>query len=410
MKNPMRRPYFFLNAFIPLMILAAHAAAATNKHPPADTIELYLFEALCAGQEIYGLTPEQDTTLRLFCPGAAAAPDTMKTIEVDVLPLPDFQITGDSILCTGEPGELEVEGFFAAYEWSTGETGRSIQVSEPGPYSVTATSGNGCRGQRSVGVAASAPDIVLEIQDPSCPGIQDGAIRILQFFGGLAPYEISIDGGPYRPDTAFAGLLPGSYFLRWKDAAGCRDSTAATLAEPAGFSIELGPDTTLYPGDSLQLTAQVSGQAQSWQWSPPQLFDCDTCANPVVVRPENATITLLATNAKGCMATDSRRIFVEKSFRLFVPNAFAPYNGNANTSLRVFPGPGNWQLASFEVYNRWGSPRFRSKTPVQYPAYLEWDGRANGELVPPGLYVWVAELALPNGRKEIRSGSVSILR
>lgn len=404
--------HLFVTIAINSMVIHAALAKAGVNYPAlaADTLELYFFETLCAGQLIAGLNPRQDTALQLFCPGNNGAPDTLKTIEVDIIPAPAFRILGDSILCPGDTARLEVEGFFTSYRWSTGEATRSITALAPGQYAVTVTSSNGCQGGQSLELQESAPEAMLDIEQPSCPGINDGIISAYRFFGGAAPYELSFNGGPFTRDTVFAGLSPGAYGLLWRDAGGCTDSIFITLEEPPPFNVEIGPDTTLWPGDSLHLSATVSGPVERWAWSPPHLFDCDSCAAPRLARLENTAISLLVQNAAGCTATDSKQLDYREELHLYVPNAFAPYNGRSNPTLRVFPGPGNWHVASFEVYNRWGGLWYRAEGPVRYPSFLEWDGRVKGELAPPGLCLWVAELALPNGTKRIRSGNISVIR
>ena len=411
MKHPGLYPIALCLIFLSgTVCLPFSAQAMIQPLPVADTIEVYLFESLCAGQSIAGQQPEQDTILQLFCSGNSIHPDTLKTIEVDVLPLPDVQILGDTVLCQGEQSSLEAVGFFASYLWSTGETSPGILVEMPGQYSLNVTSSNGCLGQQSILVSSSLPSLNVEAGQPSCPDIQDGAIFINQFSGGIAPFEVSVNGGAFSTDTAFTNLAPGTYQLLWVDAAGCSDSLTTVLEEPSAFSLDIGPDVTLFPGDSLNMSPMLTGTATSWLWTPGHLFDCDTCATPSLLRPETATITLQAENASGCIATDSRELLYRDEFQLFVPNVFAPHNGNSNTTLRVFPGPGNWQLITFEVYNRWGGPLFQSTGPIQYPGFLEWDGRAKGELAAPGVYLWVAELALNNGQKQIRRGSITIIR
>lgn len=64
---------------------------------------------------------------------------------------PVLSITGNTFICTGETGNLNVTGA-ASYSWSNGATGASIAVSPTvaTTYSVTGTDTNGCKNSASV--------------------------------------------------------------------------------------------------------------------------------------------------------------------------------------------------------------------------------------------------------------------
>ncbi|MBI1286798.1 MAG: T9SS type A sorting domain-containing protein [Flavobacteriales bacterium] len=52
----------------------------------------------------------------------------------------------DTSLCDGETITLDAGSGFASYEWSTSETSQTLQVDQPGDYSVTVTDQAGCTG------------------------------------------------------------------------------------------------------------------------------------------------------------------------------------------------------------------------------------------------------------------------
>jgi hypothetical protein len=69
---------------------------------------------------------------------------SIETTKVNVQPLPQPQITAESMkICEGQTEEL-VSTEAIAYQWSTGATTRSIQVSAPGSYKVSITDVNNC--------------------------------------------------------------------------------------------------------------------------------------------------------------------------------------------------------------------------------------------------------------------------
>lgn len=375
---------------------------------PPDTVFLNLAYTVCPDAPLFGIAWPRDTTILVFAPGV---PDTLKIIDIDVLPAPAFVITGDSSLCNDDSARVEVSGFFKTYRWSTGATGSALTVGQPGVYAVTVTANNGCTRAESVTVTASRPDAVVETQDPSCAGSADGRILASDFSGGLEPYALALNDGPFGADSVFSGLSGGNYRLTLRDATGCIDSFVLSLLEPAPFTIDAGPDLVLRPGDAVRIQAAASGPVLSWTWQSAVALDCYTCPDPLILQAANTILILLATDARGCTARDTLRLTYRDTLDLFVPNAFAP--GRADTGngvLRVAPGPGNWQVTEFSVFDRWGNRLFQSQTPVQHPATLEWDGRVRGRLLPPGVYLWMATLQVPGGTVQRRTGDVSVVQ
>lgn len=375
-----------------------------------DTITSYRYLSLCPDESYAGRIWQRDTMINSFVQGNGLDPDTLLTIELDVLSTPTVVLGGDSVICsTDSIATLKVEGVFAGYEWSTGESDREIKVNAPGVYTVTVTATSGCTAQEEMSVISSFPHPLVTPQDPTCAGQHDGEIRLAAFFGGVAPYESALDGGTFQSDSVFTGLSAGTYLVQWRDAAGCMDFMEINLQEPSVFTVEIGPDESLSLGDSLSLEATANEPIQRWQWEPADLLDCSDCRSPTVVRPRNATISLTAWNAGNCMATASKELTYSDALRLYVPNVFAPYRGLANTTLKIFPGPGPWHLAEFSVFDRWGQSVFHATGSVQYPELLEWDGRFRNELVPSGVYLWTARIVIQNGQMLVRSGTVSVL-
>ena len=75
----------------------------------------------------------------------AAGCDSVVTLTLDVMDT-SLQIISSNDFCQGMSTTLSVVTSLEDYVWSTGETSASIEVTEPGEYSVTASTGN-CRGR-----------------------------------------------------------------------------------------------------------------------------------------------------------------------------------------------------------------------------------------------------------------------
>lgn len=62
----------------------------------------------------------------------------------------------DTALCNGETITLDAGAGFTSYEWSTQETGQTLDVSIPGDYSVTVTDAQGCTGIDLINITTGA--------------------------------------------------------------------------------------------------------------------------------------------------------------------------------------------------------------------------------------------------------------
>ena len=88
---------------------------------------------------------------------------------------------------------------------------------------------------------------------------------------------------------------------------------------------------------------------------------------------------------------------------IWIPNAFTPDRGGENAFFRPeFPFiPVTYELS---IYTRSGALLFRTGDHA-----TGWDGRSNGTMLPPGVYLYSLRLTTPSGRTEERRGTVTIL-
>ena len=68
------------------------------------------------------------------------------------------------------------------------------------------------------------------------------------------------------------------------------------------------------------------------------------------------------------------------------------------------------QINFFQVFTRWGEPVFLAENFQPNDPQFGWDGRFRGEELDPAVFVWVAEVAFVDGRKEVIKGDVTLVR
>lgn len=118
----------------------------------------------------------------------------------------------------------------------------------------------------------------------------------------------------------------------------------------------------------------------------------------------SATITVTPT-MNGCTGNPVSYVInvmpLDKDF--FVPNVFSPNGDGKNDVFVVY---GNYiQKLQMRVFNQWGEQVIMISNPKQ-----GWDGRFKGKAQPVGVYVYVLEAEMTDGRKVTAKGNVTLLR
>ena len=167
-----------------------------------------------------------------------------------------------------------------------------------------------------------------------------------------------------------------------------------------------------------QLNAAGAGIGGSYLWEyPPGVTVSDrTIGNPTAVfvpvpgigeySPNDTNyykLSVTATNAAGCKATDTIKINVFVGPTCYVPSAFSPNGDGINDIFR--PVNVGLNIEYFRVFNRYGeivyqTSRFRDG----------WNGFFKGKEQPAGAYVWVFKGKDSRGRDIVEKGTVMLVR
>jgi tetratricopeptide (TPR) repeat protein len=211
------------------------------------------------------------------------------SIEIIVAPGPEFNISGDTLLCAGELGLLSVSQPFSRYLWSDGSNEDTLVVTSPGAYALTVTDQNGCEAADTVTVRMFDPvEAGITGKNTFCPGGQ----TILSVAGSFVNYAWS-DGSE---SSSLIVRSSGTYAVTVTDENGCQAAKALAVATFDTLSAIITGDTIFCPGDQsiLSLTDSFS----QYHWS--NGVEDDTA---VVRSPGVYGVTV--TDLNGCMAEDS---------------------------------------------------------------------------------------------------------
>ena len=118
---------------------------------------------------------------------------------------------------------------------------------------------------------------------------------------------------------------------------------------------------------------------------------------------ETQTIQVTITDEFGCQSTASVQIIV-RAGDWDIPNIFTPNNDGTNDTFSVLKTEG-LEIIDFQVFNRFGQLVYDNENGDD-----GWDGTFNGTDLPSDVYAWRVAVQFSDGREEIRSGEVTLLR
>ncbi len=175
------------------------------------------------------------------------------------------------------------------------------------------------------------------------------------------------------------------------------------------LEVNAGDDQFIEFGDDAVLMADATFDVAKWSWSPGDFLSCVDCPDPRVIKPNrDMTFIVEVTDVNGCTASDFVTVFVH--LKIFIPTAFSPNGDGINDVVMVYATSGVSNIRSLRFYSRWGELVYeRYNFPPNDPGY-GWNGSQNGQLLNPGVYAWVAEVEFVDGKVELFSGGVTLIR
>lgn len=299
------------------------------------------------------------------------------------------------------------------YQWSHGSTAANAQNLIAGDYSLTVTDHRGCTAAAQV-TLTQPPELELlldEVVNVRCFGESNGEIIVLGM-GGTPDYQYSLEGGPFQPGHAFAGLKAGSYDLIVRDALGCTASITATVQQPPPLLIDAGPDITIDLGYTTPITVSISPSSSgvTIQWSPAESIDCETCPSVTASPVNTTTYTITVEDQAGCRAVTTVTVVVNKIRNVYIPNSFSPNFDGINDHFIIYGGIGAESIRELRIFNRWGGLIFEG---FDLPLGSEphgWDGTFKGRLLDPEVFAFYAVIGFIDGEDILYSGDIQLIR
>ncbi|MBR5920114.1 MAG: T9SS type A sorting domain-containing protein [Bacteroidales bacterium] len=271
-------------------------------------------------------------------------------------------ITGNSVICN-ETGTTLTATSGASYLWSSGETTQSINVNNPGSYSVTVMNANGCSGSSSQTVTMMEPAVIT-----GNTNICEGESAILSV-SGAGTYTWS--NGAHTSSITVG--TPGTYTVTASLPNGCSSTASAEVTVATAPTPTILGNTTLCQGQSTTLT--VNG-GTSYAWS-------NGSTNNNISVNQSGVYTVTTTNTEGCSNTASVTVtvnplpnvsisgsssFCQGSIVVLTAIGASSYswsNGNNSSTITV-SNPGTYTLIGTDANN---CTNTASKTVTANPTY-----------------------------------------
>jgi gliding motility-associated-like protein len=168
-----------------------------------------------------------------------------------------WTVTGGVVIGGGTGGSNWIR-----VRWNSGPTGR---------VSVTVSNAATCTGSIYVDVLVyNLVGTITDLNNVSCNGAGDGSVTVEATTGtGLAPYQYSLDSGPFVASGTFTGLNIGNHTVRIQDALSCIFDVPFTITQPAilNGSVSSQTNVSCFSGNDGEVTITASGGTSPYEYS-----------------------------------------------------------------------------------------------------------------------------------------------
>lgn len=349
-------------------------------------------------------------------------------------------IAAPPTVCWGYPTQLTAtvnggSGEFD-YSWSRDLVGvgsnSNVLTAYAGVYQLLVIDSIGnkgyCTASSQMITVTEFPELILDVAKPAtvCYG-DEGQAEVNVFGGAGIPFSYSwtsVNDSSFEniqgKDTLFKAIA-GDYLIKVTDGAGCTllDTVKFTQYPEVKSVYVPSPQQTTLLDPKIFFTnsseENSQGNITKWVWdygdgtidSLANVFGSqDDHTEHAYVKAGEFNSCLTVIDENGCENKSCATVKIEADFVMYVPNAFTPSSdGGTLNPFFIAKGDG---IESFQmtIFDRWGKV-----VAVTNTIYEGWNGKLkDGTDAPQGVYIWLIIYRGVGGNKEVKAGSVTLLR
>lgn len=202
-------------------------------------------------------------------------------------------------------------------------------------------------------------------------------------------------------DSVFTVKKAGTYTVNL-ERNGCfaADSVRVGYLATPSVSARLPSDTTICIGKRLILNAKYPEATYRWR-------DGSNQAEYPVAK--TGIYSVVVANRCG-VDSATTNVKYEDCERVFIPTVFSPNNDRINDFFYIQDGGNVLTIKSLKIFDRWGGLVFQAANILPNDETAGWNGALNNGLLPPDVYVYVAEIVFKNGETVVKKGDVTLVR
>ena len=333
----------------------------------------------------------------------------------------DFSLSGGLLTCNDRSVMIDITASqnFTSGSYTTPALERfplngDIAADQFGTYTIELIAENGCSSLENIDILENEdiPEIILFTAETlDCDGT--GQINDFSIMGGIAPYEVRLDGQEIFESTTIPVNGIGIHDISITDANGCQLDTSFVLEAVDEFNIVANPDLTIALGTEAQLSVESTFPLEdlTLNWSPATDLSCTDCPNPVFSGIESTTYRVTATNSFGCIAVAEVRIIIEQDIDVYIPNVIDISGVSSENRFTIFTGEDDIrQVQNLSIFDRWGNLVFINENFQPNDLSQGWDGKINNQEVDPGVFAYMTVIEYLDGTSEIFAGDITVIK
>jgi gliding motility-associated-like protein len=161
-----------------------------------------------------------------------------------------------------------------------------------------------------------------------------------------------------------------------------------------------GRDTIFNLDEPMFINATGTG---TLTWVSGEDIFCKDCPETKINATQSGCYVIEAITEFGCKASDDVCVEITTNSEMFIPNSFTPNDDGLNDVFFVY----GFSLPEIkiEIFDRWGEKVFSSNNQK-----IGWDGTYKGTACKSDIYVYNLSYKSLNGKKQFKTGHVSINR